>query len=149
MIIPIYSKRFLNVRVVIPMSITAMKSSIAVSFQTYMNGIPSIMILRTMQTYQRAGMKHETPCNMLGILSIGKMIPDKMIVGSISTIPEASMAATCVRVTLEINRPRASDTKINTSDTPNNAMRLPAIGTSSTKTDKSRMVDKFKMERAK
>ena len=107
------------------------------------------MILRTMLTYQRAGMKHEIPCNMPGMLSIGKIIPDRIIVGSISTIPEASMAATCVCVTLEINNPRASDTKMNTSDTLTSAVRLPAIGTSSTKNDRSKMVVRFNMESTK
>ena len=74
------------------------------------------------------------------MLSMGKMMPEKMIVGIIKTIPDMSIAATWVRVTQEINKPRASDTKIKRREMPKRVARLPATGTFSTNTDKRRMV---------
>ena len=66
------------------------------------------------------------------MLSIGNIMPESNIVGIIKINPEASMAATCVRVTVEISNPNANDTKIKSSDTIINQNRLPATGTSST-----------------
>lgn len=67
-------------------------------------------------------------------------MPDKSIVGIISINPETSMAATCVRVTDEINKPNANDTKINSKDTVINQNKLPTTGTSNTKTESKRIV---------
>lgn len=52
------------------------------------------------------------------------------MVGIINIIPDASMAATCVLVTEEISKPKASDTKIKSKDTITNQNKLPTTGTS-------------------
>ena len=66
------------------------------------------------------------------MLSTGKIMPDRSMVGIISTSPEASMAATCVCVRVEMSRPSESDTKMKSSDTATSHGRLPATGTWST-----------------
>lgn len=48
---------------------------------------------------------------MPGILSIGKIMPDRMMVGIISTMADTNRAATCVWVMQEISSPNARDTK--------------------------------------
>ena len=52
------------------------------------------MILRIAAIYQRAGMSVDTHCRTTGMLSMGNISPEKIIVGAISAIPEESMAAT-------------------------------------------------------
>ena len=84
-----------------------------------------------------------------GILSTGKIIPDKTMVGIINIIPEASMAATCVLVTEEISKPKASDTKIKSKDTITSQNKLPTTGTSSTKTESSKMVVRLTKDKTK
>ena len=66
---------------------------------------------------------------MAGMLSIGNIIPESNIVGIISIKPDTSIAATCVRVTVEISSPKANDTKMKSSDTAISQNRLPATGT--------------------
>ena len=63
---------------------------------------------------------------------MGNIIPESSMVGIISINPDASMAATCVRVTEDISKPRARETKIKSSDTTISQNKLPATGTSST-----------------
>ena len=58
--------------------------------------------------YQRAGMMHETPCRMPGMFSMGKTMPDSMMIGSISNMPEMSMAVTWLFASVEIRSPSAS-----------------------------------------
>ena len=82
--------------------------------------------------YQRAGSTSDITCNTSGMLSMGKIIPESIMVGIIKINPEANMAATCVRVTEEISKPNANDTNINNSDTTINQNRLPATGTCNT-----------------
>ena len=59
------------------------------------------------------------------------------------------MAATCVRVTDEINKPNAKDTKINNKETVINQNKLPTTGTSSTKTESKRIVIRLTKDNTK
>ena len=63
------------------------------------------------------------------MLSIGNIIPESSMVGIISINPDTSIAATCVRVTVEMSSPKANDTKIKSNDTAISQNRLPATGT--------------------
>lgn len=56
-------------------------------------------------------------------------MPERRMVGIISSMAEISRAATCVRVTHEISRPSERDTKMKSRETPDRAVRLPAMGT--------------------
>ncbi len=79
--------------------------------------------------YQRAGITADSPCNTPGILSIGNIMPESSVVGIISTIPEASIAATCVLTSVEISNPSASAVMTNSSEITDSQNRLPATGT--------------------
>ena len=50
-------------------------------------------------------------CKITGILSMGNIMPESNMVGIISISPDTSMAATCVRVTVEISSPSARGDK--------------------------------------
>ena len=63
------------------------------------------------------------------MLSIGNIIPESSMVGIISINPDTSIAATCVRVTVEMSSPKANDTKIKSNDTAISQNRLSATGT--------------------
>ena len=63
---------------------------------------------------------------------MGNIMPESNMVGIISISPDTSIAATCVRVTVEISSPSARETKMNSSDTTTSQNKLPATGTSST-----------------
>ena len=76
---------------------------------TSANGMPPIISFRTASIYQRAGTIHDNACKMPGIFSTGNNIPDNIIIGNISTIPEMSIAVTCVLAIVEINNPNASE----------------------------------------
>ena len=71
------------------------------------------------------------------------------MVGIIRIMPEASIAATCVRVTDEISNPNDNETKINSKDTTTNQNRLPTTGTSSTNTESNRIVTKLTNDNTK
>ena len=93
---------------------------------------PSIISFFTVIIYHFAGMMCDIHCSMGGILSIGNIIPESNLVGIINIIPEASIAATCVFVKVEISNPRDNDTKMKRRDTIISQNRLPAIGTCKT-----------------
>ena len=80
---------------------------------------------------------------------MGKIIPDKSIVGIININPETSIAATCVRVTDEISKPNANETKMNNKDTVIYQNKLPTTGTSNTKTESNRIVIRLTNDRTK
>ena len=102
------------------------------SISTSETSTPSIISLRTAWIYQRAGSTAEMACKITGILSMGNIMPESNMVGIISISPDTSIAATCVRVTVEISSPSARETKMNSSDTTTSQNKLPATGTSST-----------------
>ena len=56
-------------------------------------------------------------------------MPESSVVGIISTIPEASIAATCVLTSVEISNPSASAVMTNSSEITDSQNRLPATGT--------------------
>lgn len=96
--------------------------------------------------YQRAGIIDEMPCKITGILSVGNIIPERIIVGVISPIPEINIAATCDLTKLEINNPKSSATKINKSETATIMVKLPAMGTFKTNTESVNIVAKLPIE---
>ena len=96
-----------------------------------------------------AGIILDISLKITGILSVGKMIPESNITGIISTIPDASMAAVCVFVKVEINNPNDRATRINNIDTTISKVKLPATGTCNTKRDSSSIVPKLTQERTK
>jgi len=126
-----------------------MMVSMLTSFNTKVMFTPSIISLRTACMYQRAGMMDDSICRIFGMFSIGKIIPDKSNVGKISIIPLINMAATCVSVIVEMSSPRLRDTKMNNNETVVSQNKLPANGTSSTKTDSSKMIMRFTMDKTK
>lgn len=73
-----------------------MEKSIQTSFHTMKILSPSIMIFFIDMIYHRAGSIQDMVCKMCGMLSIGNIMPDKTIIGIINTIPDTSIAATCV-----------------------------------------------------
>ena len=82
---------------------TAIVASMPTSISTSETSTPSIISLRTAWIYQRAGSTAEMACKITGILSMGNIMPESNMVGIISSSPDTSMAATCVRVTVEIS----------------------------------------------
>lgn len=76
-------------------------------------------------------------------------MPERIMVGIISTIPEVSMAATWVVVIHDIRSPRANETRINTNEIPNSSIRLPLTGTFNKVTDNSKIVRRFTTDRIK
>ena len=101
---------------------------------------PSIIILRTAEMYQRAGMKSGIQRNTAGMLSMGNIRPEKISVGIINPMPDNSNAAICELTKADIISPNAKATSTNRADTTASQNRLPRIGTSIKNTAKSRMV---------
>ena len=77
-------------------------------------------------------MVSENHCRISGMLSHGKIIPEKIIVGMVSPIPEIIRAAFCVDEMTEMRRPIASDATTNIRATAESSTRLPFTGTSIT-----------------
>ena len=131
------------------MNIHPIPDNIPISGYSNDKGTPSIMILRTSSMYQRAGIRLDRNCKTGGMLSMVKIIPDSRMVGIISSIPEMSSATTCFSVTQEINNPNVSETRIKSNETASRPSKLPAIGTWSTKRDKSKIVVRLMIESRK
>jgi len=62
------------------------------------------------------------------MFSIGKIKPERRIVGSINANIDSIMATCCVLDMVEIRMPNDSDMMINNSDSPSNKNRLPCTG---------------------
>ena len=90
--------------------------------------------------YQRAGMKSAIHRNAAGMLSNGKIRPEKTSVGIISPTPEARSAAICESTSVEISKPNDYATMINTIDTTASHNRLPRTGTPITNTARRSIV---------
>ena len=84
-------------------------SKIKVSFQIIIKPDPFSIILLTITMNHLAGMIAEKPCNIFGILSIGKIKPESSIVGSIKPSKEMNIAICCDFATVEMNTPIESD----------------------------------------
>lgn len=85
-----------------------MTARTANSFSTAAKGNPSTISLRTASIYQRAGTIQEIPCKTPGMFSIGKTIPESMMSGRISNMPEMSIAVTWLSAIVEMKSPSAS-----------------------------------------
>ena len=96
--------------------------------------------------YQRAGTIVEIHCRTRGILSIGNISPDSSIVGIISPIPEAIIAAIWVSTIVEIRSPRHSVQIRNRIETRASENRLPAIGTPITNTAQTMISTRSKID---
>ncbi len=84
-----------------------------------------------------------------GIFSIGNMNPLNITVGRNIPIREMNMADCWEAVEEEISNPSDSATRINRILSAKSNGKLPLIGTSNTKTLKSKMLAIFKMESSK
>lgn len=80
-----------------------------------------------------AGMITEIHCKIFGIFSIGKINPERIIVGSKSPITDSIKATSCVFAIVEIRIPRERVVNTNSNNSNNNNARLPLTGTPNTK----------------
>ena len=110
---------------------------------------PCIMIFLIASIYHLAGTIAEIHCKTAGILSIGNTNPDSIIVGIISPIPEANIAAICVSTRVEMSNPSDKAKKINTNDMNMSENIFPATGTPRTKTDNKSIVIRLSIDKTK
>ena len=132
-----------------PIRTTLIKLSMPTSFNTEVMPRPLIIIAFTADIYHFAGTISESHCSGTGMFSMGKIIPDSNMTGSISPIPEINMAACCEFVIVETSNPRANDKNIYSNETATKLIKLPATGTFSTNTDNNMMVAKFTQDKTK
>ena len=90
-----------------------------------------------------------TICNGSGIFRMGKIKPDKRMVGSIRPSNEINMATIWFGATVEINIPKLNAININRNDSPISRKKLPLIGTPKTKTPNSIMVSALMNDKSK
>lgn len=79
--------------------------------------------------YHLAGMTLEIICSGSGIFSTGNIMPESKTVGIISTIPENSMASTCVLAMVDTSNPNNKDTIMNIHERKASESRFPSTGT--------------------
>lgn len=120
--------------------------SIIASFSTSVKLKPLIIMSLTAIIYQRAGTRSDNTCSSRGIFSMGYIIPESSVAGSIIPIPEINKAINCELVTVEINKPIDNATKINKTEIIIKLKRLPTIGTFKTKTESKMTVPKLTKE---
>ena len=96
-----------------------------------------------------AGMILLMICKMVGILEIGKINPESIIVGSIKPINETIIAVCCEAVELEMSNPSDKEVIINKALSANNRKMLPFIGISSKKTLNTSIIIRLINERKK
>lgn len=130
-------------------SITAIQLSTVNSLITEENPSPCIIIFFMAIIYHFAGIISDNQRSIAGIFSIGNIIPESIIIGSIITIPDISSATICLSTADEMSSPSASETKINISEIRISNHKLPLIGTPSTKTEIIRMVARLITETKK
>ena len=100
-----HSNRILNFFADTPIKNTVKPTRMRGSFQSIPIPIPLSMMFLTMTVNQRGGRILDTYCRMGGILSIGKMKSDNMIVGSISPMSDINNATCWVSATVEMRIP--------------------------------------------
>ena len=105
---------------------------ISISFQT--NNIPSPLsiIVFIAEINQRGGIITLNHWRILGIFSIGKINPDRRIVGKSNPTIEINMAICCVFTAVEIRIPRDNARRIKIKQTPISKPKLPLIGNPNT-----------------
>lgn len=81
--------------------------SIATSVAIYCSGNCCIISVRMAEIYHRAGIIHDNHCSGTGIFSIGNIMPDSIITGSINSTPDTNRAVTWVFAKVEMNNPNA------------------------------------------
>jgi hypothetical protein len=119
----------LKERVLRVSSTNAMASNTSVSRQRYDRPTPFSMMPRAISTNQRAGTTCEMICSGVGMLSIGKMNPERSMVGSIVPIIAPIIATRCDDVRAEISIPSDKVTRMNRNPSANSNRRLPRMGT--------------------
>ena len=110
---------------------------------------PWIIITFIESIYHLAGTHQDIHCSTFGMLSMGKSMPERSIVGSMSTMPEISIATSCLATRVDIRIPIDSDTRMNSSDTSTTHIRLPDIGTLIRNTDRQRTISRMNAETTK
>lgn len=130
-------------------NVTDIKISTSVSFQMYKIPVPFSIMFLTITINHRGGMILLMICNGSGIFLMGKIKPDKRMVGSMSPSNEINMATIWFGATVEINMPKLNAININRKDSPISRKKLPFIGTPKTKTPNNIMVSALMNDNSK
>jgi hypothetical protein len=104
------------------------------------------MIFLIAEIYQLVGIREERNFRGRGIDSIGNIMPERRITGSIRPIPEINKATSCESAIVEIMTPINKESRIYNRETERRATMLPRIGTPRTYTDMRRLVTRLMQE---
>jgi len=104
------------------------------------------MIFLMADIYQRVGMIEERSWSGSGIDSIGNIMPERRITGSIKPIPDINNATSWELASVEIMNPISKASKMYTRETKMRANILPRMGTPRTNTDMRRLVRRLMQE---
>ena len=107
-----------------------MPPSIRVSFQMYAKPTPLSMMPLIMTRNHRAGTIKLIHCRGAGMLEMGNMKPERIIVGSSKPARDAMVAVCCDALFVEIKIPSESAQTINSTLSSKRSVMLPRMGTS-------------------